>query len=142
MIVYDSLDQLTRLIEGFATCTLPCDEWTHQAHLIVGLWYCSQHDATEATDILRDSIKRYNVSCGKQNTESSGYHETITRFFVWYIKRYLDALDAPRSLVAIVNDFCAQHVERSSPLNYYSQERLMSIAARLGWVEPDLQPLL
>ncbi|MBL8206101.1 MAG: hypothetical protein JNM09_17830 [Blastocatellia bacterium] len=141
MIVYDSLDDLTRLVEGFAACTLPCHEWTHQAHLIVGLWHCSQHDAVEATDILRERIKRYNVSCGKQNTESSGYHETITCFFVWYIKRYLNNVDPQRSLVELVNDFCAHHVESSSPLKYYSQERLMSVAARLGWVEPDLRAL-
>lgn len=141
MIVYDSPDALTRLIEGFATCTLPCQEWTHQAHLIVGLWYCSQHDATTATDILRNSIRQYNLACGKQNTETSGYHETITRFFVWYIKRYLAGTDPQRSFVATVNDFCVHHVERSSPLKFYSQERLMSVEARLGWLEPDLQAL-
>lgn len=142
MIVYDSLDALTRLVESFADCTLPCHEWTHQAHLIVGLWYCSQHDTEAATTILRNSIKRYNVSCGKANTDTSGYHETITRFFVWYIKRYLSNTDTQRSFVTLVNDFCAHHVESSSPLKFYSQERLMSAAARLGWVEPDLQPLL
>ena len=142
MIVYDSLADLTHLIEGFANCTLPSDEWTHQAHLIVGLWYCSRHDATEAMNILRVSIKRYSIARGKQNTDTSGYLETITRFFVWYLKRYLDKVDSQRSFVEIVNDFCAQHVECSSPLNYYSKERLMSVTARLGWVEPDLQPLL
>lgn len=141
MIVYDSLDDLTRLVEGFAACTLPCHEWTHQAHLIVGLWYCSRHDATEATNILRDRIKQYNIACGKQNTENSGYHETITRFFVWYIKRCLDAAPPHGSFVEIVNDFCAHHIVSSSPLKFYSKDRLMSVEARLGWVEPDLQAL-
>lgn len=141
MIVYDSLNDLTRLINGFAHRTLPCHEWTHQAHLIVGLWYCVQHDATTATDILRASIKQYNLACSKQNTETSGYHETITRFFVWYIRRYLDNADPQRSFVAVVNDFCAHHVESSSPLKFYSKERLLSVEARLGWVEPDLQTL-
>ncbi len=142
MKVYTSLEELSRLVEGFEDGTLPCDEWTHQAHLIVGLWYCSQHDATAATNILRNGIKQYNLACGKQNTESSGYHETITRFFVWYIKRYLDKVEPPLLFVEIVNDFCAQHVQRSSPLRYYSQARLLSVEARRGWVEPDLQPLL
>lgn len=141
MIVYDSPAALKRLIEGFASRTLPCHEWTHQAHLIVGLWYCSQYDATTATDILRESIKQYNIVCGKQNTETSGYHETITRFFVWYISRYLEAADPQRSFVETVNDFCAHHSESSSPLKFYSKARLMSVEARLGWVEPDLQAL-
>lgn len=141
MLVYDSLDELTRLIEGFADCTLPCHEWTHQAHLIVGLWYCSRHEATDALNLLRERIKRYNLACGKQNTETSGYHETITRFFVWYLTRYLHNADPQHSFVTLVNDFCAHHVERSSPLKFYSSERLMSVEARLGWVEPDLQVL-
>ena len=141
MLVYDSPDDLTRLVEGFAQRTLPCHEWTHQAHLIVGLWYCSRHEADAATSILRESIKRYNIACGKQNTETSGYHETITRFYVWYIKRYLDASDPQLSFLEVVNDFCAHHTESSSPLKFYSKDRLMSVEARLGWLEPDLRPL-
>lgn len=141
MIVYASLDDLLRLIEGFANRTLPCHEWTHQAHLIVGLWYCSRHEADAATSILRDSIKQYNIACGKQNTDTSGYHETITRFYVWYIKRYLETTDPQQSLVELVNDFCAHHTESSSPLEFYSKDRLTSVEARLGWLEPDLRPL-
>ena len=109
--------------------------------MIVGLWYCSHHDTTTATDILRNCIKQYNIACGKQNTENSGYHETITCFFVWYIKRYLDAAESHHSFVERVNDFCAHHIESSSPLKFYSKDRLMSVEARLGWVEPDLQAL-
>lgn len=142
MIVYDSLDELKRLIEGFADGTLPCHEWTHQAHLIVGLWYCSRHDTEDATNILRRSIKRYNLACGKQNTDTSGYHETITRFFVWLTKKYLVAAPPHCSFLQLVNDFCEQHGDKNLPLRYYSQERLMSVTARLDWVEPDLQPLM
>lgn len=142
MKVYDSLEDLTRLIEGFENCTLPCHEWTHQAHLIVGLWHCLKYDAAEATSMLRNRIKRYNIACGKQNTETSGYHETITRFFVWFIKKYLDGVEANRSLIELVNDFCRRYGHSNLPLEYYSKERLMSVEARLGWVEPDLQPLL
>jgi hypothetical protein len=139
--VYDSLEDVTGLIEGFVNCTLPGAEWTHQAHLIVGLWHCSKYDAVTATELLRDRIKRYNLACGKQNTETSGYHETITRFFVWFIKKYLDGVEANRPLVELVNDFCARYGNSNLPLAYYSKERLMSVEARLGWVEPDLQAL-
>ena len=34
-----------------------------------------------------------------------------------------------------------QLFERSVPLAYYSESRLMSAAARAGWVEPDLKSL-
>jgi hypothetical protein len=61
---------------------------------------------------------------------------------VWFIKKYLDGAEANRSLVELVNDFCARHGNSNLPLEYYSKERLMSVEARLGWVEPDLQPLM
>ena len=38
------------------------------------------------------------------------------------------------SLIASLGD-------RDLPLRYYSRERLMSVAARTGWLEPDLSPL-
>lgn len=141
MKVYDSPEAIARLVEGFENCTLPCDEWTHQAHLIVGLWYVSQHEPLVATDLIRKRIKHYNLACGKQNTETGGYHETITRFFVWLIAKYLKAAPRNRSFVVVVNDFCARYDDKDLPLRYYTKERLMSVAARLGWVEPDLQPL-
>jgi len=31
--------------------------------------------------------------------------------------------------------------KRELPLRHYSRERLFSVGARLGWVEPDLQQL-
>ena len=34
-----------------------------------------------------------------------------------------------------------QLFDRTLPLSYYSESRLMSSAARAGWVEPDLKPL-
>ena len=141
MIVYESQDDLTRLINGFANRTLPCHEWTHQAHLIVGLWYCSHHDATTATDILRNCIKQYNIACGKQNTENSGYHETITLFWVRIIRSYLSKATLECSLVHLVNDLVTRYSDGKFPFEYYSRDRLMSWEAKTNWIEPDLKPL-
>lgn len=131
---------ITLLIEGFENCTWPCDQWTHQAHLVMGVWYVSRHSVEAAGDIIREAIKRYNVSCGGANTATGGYHETITQFYIGYIQHYLEAA-GNQSLTDLVNDFCLHHGDKNLPLRYYSKDRLMSVEARFGWLEPDLQPL-
>jgi hypothetical protein len=129
------------LVERFIECTLPKTEWTHHAHLRVGLWHVVTHGPEAALPLLRDRISRYNESVGTRNTDVSGYHETVTAF---YVKAIAGAIaDQPSgtpldSLAALVIDRCG---DRDFPLRYYSKERLFSVAARRGWVAPDLRPL-
>ena len=87
MKAYNSQEEILRLIEGFENGSWPAAEWKHQAHLAMGLWYLSKHDVPDATKLIRDGIKKYNVATGGQNTDTSGYHETITLFYIWYIKK-------------------------------------------------------
>ena len=129
------------LVEAFIACTLPKKEWTHQAHLRVGLWHLLRHDAEEALALLRTRIQRYNTSHGTMNTDSSGYHETITRFYVWVIDRFLRLADREKGVDQLAADLIHRFGDRSLPLRHYSRERLFSVAARRQWVEPDLTPL-
>src|SRR5262245_38224870 len=84
------------------------------------------YSADEALGLLRDGIMRYNVARGVANTETSGYHETITRFYVWVIDRYLKAADRSRMLDQLANELIAVYGDKDLPLRYYSRERLMS----------------
>lgn len=130
-----------RIAAAFLDGSLPREEWTHHAHLRVGLWHLLRHPFDEALDRLRSGIIRYNVACGVANTDTSGYHETITRFYAWAIGRFLR--DAERDLTPdqLAEGLIAACGDKHLPLRYYSRERLMSPSARLGWVEPDLAPL-
>jgi hypothetical protein len=129
------------LVEAFLACTLPKAAWTHQAHLRVGLWHLLQHPAEEALALLRLRIQTYNVSQGGVNTDHSGYHETITRFYVGVIERYLHSADRSQGVDRLAEDLIRRHGEKELPLRYYSRERLFSVLARREWVEPDLAPL-
>ena len=71
-------------------------EWTHHAHLRVGLWHLLHYPPGEALDRLRDGIRLYNLATGGANTDTSGYHESITRFYVWVIARFLATADRTR----------------------------------------------
>jgi hypothetical protein len=128
------------LVAAFCDLTLSKSQWTHEAHLRVGLWHLAHHPPDEALDLLRARIKAYNVACGGENTDS-GYHETITRFYVWHIGEFLASADRRRSLDDLADELIRLLGDQKAPLRHYSRQRLMSPEARRGWVEPDLEPL-
>jgi hypothetical protein len=130
------------VVKGFLDRTLVRPRWTHHAHIVVAIWHIRRYGEAEALARLRDRIWSYNLSVGTQNTDSGGYHETITRFFVWQVARYLEGAPADASFVALVNDLAARpEGGKDWPFTFWSRERLMSVAARRGWVEPDLRPM-
>jgi hypothetical protein len=126
------------LVAAFIAGTLPKQEWTHLAHLRVGLWHLLHHGTDEALDLLRDRIRNYNVACGVANSDHGGYHETITRFYVRVIERFLRSADRQRPVDQLAADLIRQWGDRELPLRYYSRERLFSVLARRQWVEPDV----
>jgi hypothetical protein len=142
MKTYHSLEEIQLLIEGFENRILPKEQWTHQAHLVMAVWYLSKLDVPEATDIIRNGIKKYNAAVGGENTDTSGYHETITLFYIWFAKKILTHENSENSLLENTNNFCTQYGDKNLPFEYYSKELLMSVEARRNWVEPDLNPLV
>jgi hypothetical protein len=138
---YRTSAEVLRLVREFEACTLPRAEWTHYAHLTVGLWYLLRHDEAAATRLVRGGIKRYNSAWGIEATPMGGYHETITLFYVWAIAKFLTHADRDCTLAALANSLISEFGDKGLPLAYYSRERLMSWEARMRWVEPDLKPL-
>lgn len=130
-----------RLVEAFLSRTLPKQEWTHEAHLKVGLWYLLHYSPSDSLQKLRTNIKQYNVACGVANTESQGYHETITCFYVWKIAKFLQQVECTQPIDLLADKLITLYGDKSLPYEYYSQDRLMTKTARLQWVEPDLKPL-
>lgn len=138
---FHTAEEIELLVLAFESCNLPRKEWNHRAHLTVGLWYLVKYDKAQATNLIRESIQKYNHACGIIQTKDSGYHETITLFYVWLVGKYLN--DENRSsIVELVNGLLDTYGDKRFPLEYYSRERLMSWEARTSWVEPDLKPLI
>jgi hypothetical protein len=131
-------DRVSDLGARFAARTLPKAEWTHAAHLTVGLWHVHHFGSTAALPMLRDGIGRLNDSHGTANTTTGGYHETITAAYVRLIAAYLAASDASVPLATHVDRLLADPLaDRDALLRYYSRDLLMSPHARLAWAEPD-----
>ena len=139
---FASTDEVRELVAAFEACTLPKESFTHTAHLTVALWYLVWYGPDAATDRVRDAIQRFNAAYGNVSRPGGGYHETITRFYMWAVRRHLRAAPLEGSLADLANDVAVALADRTLPLEYWSRERLMSDEARNGWVEPDLQPLV
>jgi hypothetical protein len=129
------------IARGFIARTLPKAKWTHYAHLRVGLWHALNYPDDISLNLLRERIRAYNESTGVLNTATAGYHETITRLYVVVIRHFVNSIDPRRPIDDLAEELIARCGERELPLRYYTRERLFSVVARLGWVEPDLQPL-
>lgn len=134
-------DQVAAFIAEFEGCRLSKLQWTHQAHLTAGFWYMSQLGATEALQVIRGNIRRHNESVGTANTDTGGYHESITRLYLAAIEQHIRAHPDVSFEVSLQALLDSELGKSSWPLTYYSRERLFSVAARRGWVEPDLQSL-
>jgi hypothetical protein len=84
-------------------------------------------------------IRRFNESVGGVNSDTQGYHETITQVYIRAVRDFLARTDADLPLVEKVNSLLrAPEGRRDLPLRLYSPQRLFSREARLGCVEPDL----
>jgi hypothetical protein len=137
------LAPLYELAEKFRAATLPRAQWTHLAHLRVGAWHVHHFGATEALVRLRHGIRALNVANGVANTPTDGYHETITAAYVTLIDAWLEQhADLTVALEQRVDRMLSGPIaDRKVLLRFWSQETLMSPAARASWVPPDLAPL-
>ncbi|HEX7174371.1 MAG TPA: hypothetical protein VF240_03695 [Pyrinomonadaceae bacterium] len=138
---YERAAEVETLVRDFVSCTLPWSDWTHAAHLTVALWHLLHFDWAEAVERVRRRIKRYNAANGVETTRERGYHETLTLFWMHYVRFFLEAnYNEGCSLASLANTLI-ERAERNAPLTHYSRELLFSWEARLAWVEPDLKAL-
>jgi hypothetical protein len=129
---------IRRVGEGMLACALPKAEWTHEAHLATCAWLILERPDIVPERDLPELIRRYNESVGGVNSDSEGYHETITQFSIRAVRAAL-ARGQGGSLREQVNALLlAREGRRDWPLRHYSRELLFSKEARSGWLEPDL----
>lgn len=133
--------EIDAFLAAFEGCTLPKSEWTHSAHLLTGACYVHGMGREAALAKMRECVRRYNESVGGKNTDTSGYHETITVMWIRLLdelKRQYMAMDrAPFAALAVERFAIRRDIFRE----YYDFDLSGSTEARLRWVEPTLKPL-
>ena len=125
----------------FLACALPKPEWTHEAHISTTSWIILERPDILPERDLPGLIRRYNESVGGVNSDTEGYHETITQVFIRTLRANLAGGEGKALHERVNAILLAPEGRRDWPLRFYSRERLFSKEARLGWVEPDLGAL-
>lgn len=134
--------EIVEIGEGLLEHTLPKPRWTHAAHFAAAVWILLRRPDLAPERDLPGIIRGYNEATGVQNTDSGGYHETITQASLRAARAFLAALPSDAPLHAACNALLASPLgDRNWPLTYWSRETLFSVRARREWVEPDLAPI-
>jgi len=140
LFTYDA--EIVHVGEGMVARTLPRAEWTHEAHLAATTYLLLRRPDIDLDKELPDLIRRYNESVGGVNSDTEGYHETVTRVFLRGVRLFLAEADTSEPLHELVNELLLSPMGRRDwPLRFYSRERLLSVEARGSFIEPDLRAL-
>lgn len=138
---YPDDDAVAHLGLRFCDRSLPKADWTHAGHFAAALWLLRTKPDLDLAAAMPDMIRAYNTATDVENSDSSGYHETITLASIHAAQAVLAACD-DRPLHEVVDVLMETELGGSGwLLTYWSKDRLFSVAARRGWVAPDLQPL-
>jgi hypothetical protein len=140
--LFTSDAEIEHIGEGMVARTLPRPEWTHEAHLAATTYLLLRRPDIDLDKELPGLIRRYNESVGGVNSDTEGYHETITRVFLHGVRVFLSEADTSEPLHELINELLLSPMGRRDwPLRFYSRERLLSVEARRSFIEPDLRAL-
>jgi hypothetical protein len=138
---FTSDDEIAAIGSGFLALTLPKAVWTHSAHYAATLWLMVHRPELNLAAQMPHFIRAYNAATGGVNSNTEGYHETITQASLRATRSFLGGFSG-RGLFSICNAMMASPLgDPNWLLQYWSRERLFSVQARKSWVEPDLEPL-
>ncbi len=124
-------------LKRFQERSLGAEHFDHRGHLRMAWVHLRHFPPREATQRVCQGVKALAAAFG----EPEKYNHTLTEAFM--------RLMAPRMHGEVANDFerfLAANRELVDDaegliLRHYSRERLDSVQAKAGWIEPDLEPI-
>ena len=132
---------ISELVAAFKACTLPKAAWTHAAHFAAALWLLRHEPRPPVSDRMPGLIRAFNESVGGENSDTAGYHETITQASLRAAASVLAAHPSD-PLHTVLDRLMESSFGRPDwLLVYWRRDRLFSTAARKAWLEPDLARL-
>ena len=140
-MTFTSNADIDHIGHGLITRTLPKAEWTHAAHFAAAIWLLD-HPDYDPFDAMPGFIRAYNETTGVPNSDTDGYHETITIASLRAAAHIYHARQMREALFETVNALLTSPF--GSPnwiLDHWTKPVLFSVEARRNWIEPDVKPL-
>lgn len=140
-VPFTSDEEIVLIGSGLVDRTLPKTVWTHAAHFAAVLWLLKNRIEVEVSREMPGFIRAYNEATGGANTDTSGYHETITQASIRAARDFLSGAP-PQPLFMTCNALmCSRLGEPDWLLDYWTRPRLFSVEARRAWLGPDIRSL-
>src|SRR5580704_3210241 len=126
-----SRESLEEFVAVWERGALPRRQWTHAGHVAVGAYYAVCYP-TSAFERTKTGILRYNQAVGIENGDTTGYHETLTRFWANLLGKFVSGFTDPWSAASeAVGEFGE---ERDLHHLYYSFDVVRTNEARRKWI--------
>lgn len=126
-------------LRDFEIAAIPAGEWTHASHVAMAGGYLQRMGTVEAMEKVRTGIQHFSTAHGGVTTRERGYHESLTRLWVYVCDAFLQesglrGVEAIRALITVFGRRSDLHRD------YYSYDVVRS-DARYQWWAPDSKAL-
>lgn len=139
---FHSDEAMLRFGDRFMAQDVPAGEWTHAAHFAVALYLIAMREDLDAERDMPGLIRALNEAHGVPNSDTSGYHHTITLASLGAARDRLEQNPPATPVVQVLGLLLRGRYGRKDwMLEHWSRETLFSARARAAWVGPDLAPL-
>jgi hypothetical protein len=133
---------IERLTFSLLDASLPKSQWTHEAHFASALWVLRHRPELAEIAALKRIIITYNEATLTANTETSGYHHTITVASLKAAAHHLARFGPDTQVCAVLESLMASpHGHSGWLLACWRRDTLFSVAARREWAAPDIAAL-
>lgn len=136
MKIYENENEIKALVEAFETGTISDADWRHAEHLVVALYYLTNHDFDTALSKMRDGIFNLLRAFKVDLTKEMPYHETLTVFWMRTVEDFRNS--KPDCSTTEICHKLTANFDKDYPFRFYTRGLLFSDEARKAFVAPDL----
>lgn len=98
--MYDSQEQIERLVADFESCAIQAADFHHREHLTVAVWYLQTLSREETVSRMRAGLLRF---LDHHGVDRKKYSEEVTVFWVDAVASHLEGIESEISLVEKCN---------------------------------------
>lgn len=135
----ESQTALEHFIAAWRQGQLPKSAWTHAAHVAAAAYFAFDHEPEALFYAMKAGVLHHNASVGTPNTEDSGYHETLTRFWCATIGEFVRGVRFASRFNAACGAVERFGEERDLFRRFYRFDVVKDRRARREWILPDQQ---
>ena len=98
--MYDSEEEIERLVRDFESCAIAAADFHHREHLVVAVWYLQTLSPSDAVARMRSALLRFLEHHG---VDPKKYSEEVTVSWVDAVASQLEEIGAQASVVEKCN---------------------------------------